>query len=152
MTADVHIYAYISKNVFTNLRQYAYQESVRQSDIIRVALDHLFIRWQDDPATITSDLAAATSDPANVPVSREPMRDEVKHWRGRRLVACQAADQLRSVVTHLDQDDGRYPRTAVPPIVAPNQQNELINLINVTLRMILVANDGEISQVRLQTF
>lgn len=77
----------------------------------------------------------------------------VKGWRGRRFVACRAADDLEAVVRELGQDDGaNLPPDGGLPIVTPAVRLELENSVANLLRMILALNDGHVSPSRLQRF
>jgi hypothetical protein len=68
----------------------------------------------------------------------ERFRRGIKDVPHRRLYACRACDTLRSIVEELPIDDGR--------------RNELTNLVNLTLRMILMENDGHVGSGKLLPF
>lgn len=76
-------------------------------------------------------------------------------YRGRRYLACRAADALSRIVDNLGVEDG----TDLPPSdrSLPSQPTdamrlELNNAVSLILRMILAANDGGCSPQRLQRF
>jgi hypothetical protein len=75
----------------------------------------------------------------------------VKKWRGRRLLACRAADTLDRIIEQLGADDGSDgpPECGIPK-VPEGLRVELHNSVANLLRMILTMNDGSTSGSRLQ--
>ncbi|MDK1386365.1 hypothetical protein QN224_13195 [Sinorhizobium sp. 8-89] len=86
-------------------------------------------------------------------IDLEDRRRMVKGWRGRRLLACRAADILDEVVRELGADNGADlpPEGGLPP-VSQAVKIELENSVANLLRMILALNDGHTSGSRLQRF
>lgn len=84
----------------------------------------------------------------------EEKRRMLKNWRGRRYLACTAADQLRNVIEWLGTEDGSElpPDGGVPPRPAVGVALEIENMITSVQRLILLLNDGNVSQSRLQSF
>jgi hypothetical protein len=82
------------------------------------------------------------------------IKDYLTNWRGRRLLACQAIDTLDRVIANLAADDNTYLAPVggllTPPTNAmiKEMQNTAANL----LRIILLWNDGSVSEDRLQRF
>lgn len=75
----------------------------------------------------------------------------LNNWRGRRLLACRAVDDLERIIDHLGVEDGsELPPPNGLPAVTSGHQNELRNAAALLLRMILGANDGNVSPARLQ--
>lgn len=75
----------------------------------------------------------------------------LRSWRGRRLLACRATDDIEAIIRALGRDDGSDlpPDGGLPP-VNEVQRNELLNLAALMLRMILNANDGHVSPSKLR--
>ena len=77
------------------------------------------------------------------------------NYRGRRLLACRAADTLSHVVEHLGFDDGSElppPDHALPKMPTDAMRAELQNAVSLVLRLLLAANDGGCSPQRLPRF
>jgi hypothetical protein len=75
----------------------------------------------------------------------------VKRWRGRRLLACRAADTLDRIIENLGDDDGSdLPPERGVPHMPDGLRIELHNQVAVLLRMILTMNDNATSGSRLQ--
>jgi len=149
---SVNVNAYVDQPTYNDLKQHAFKQSVSKSAIIQVALDQLLVRWADDPASIESDLQQVLREPEAVSVRYAVNPIEATNWRGRRLLVCQAADSFRAAVQHINDHDGKFALDHVPPPVSESMKNEMINLVHVLLRMVLVANDGQISDSRLNAF
>lgn len=86
-------------------------------------------------------------------IDYEERKRMVKGWRGRRYLACRAADLLEEIVRELGEDDGANPppEGGIPQVSAAvkiEMENSVANL----LRMILALNDGHTSGTRLQRF
>lgn len=87
---------------------------------------------------------------------RDAEKLELRNWRGRRLRACRAADDLYEIIAALgvEEDSSVLPppdaRLPTPPTEAMKRemQNTAANL----LRMILLWNDGSVSPQKLQRF
>lgn len=79
-------------------------------------------------------------------------------WRGRRLLACRAADELHNIIDGLSSDNG----SDLPPVsglpgglpAPPSQAHirEMQNTVANLLRTILLWNDGNVSPQRLRRF
>lgn len=78
----------------------------------------------------------------------------IKNWRGRRLVACQAFDDIIRVIEALGEDDGRHPppSDSEPLPVNDALKDELVNSAANLMRLILLHNDGQISPSKLNRF
>lgn len=78
----------------------------------------------------------------------------LKNWRGRRLLACQAADLLHEVAGALAEDDGSQPPPpgAQLPTTTESQRRELQNAVALVLRMTLLMNDGSVSHQELRRY
>lgn len=74
-----------------------------------------------------------------------------KNWRGRRLLACRAAEDMQRVINALADDDLS---NGAPPAPAPNAavRNELNNQMASLLRLFLILNDGGVSNQTLHFF
>jgi hypothetical protein len=78
-------------------------------------------------------------------------RRMAKGWRGRRLMACRAADTLDRIIENIGVDNGAdLPPERGLPNVSEELRNELHNQAAVLLRTILALNDGNTSGTRLQ--
>jgi hypothetical protein len=83
----------------------------------------------------------------------------LKGWRGRRLLACQAAETLAAVIRELGQDNGVDPFQGdsskvdgeVPHVSDPIKR-ELDNILAGLLRLVLLHNDGRVSPQHLRRF
>ncbi|MBY3543699.1 hypothetical protein HFN71_28875 [Rhizobium laguerreae] len=74
-----------------------------------------------------------------------------KKWRGRRLLACRAADTFDRIIDELGLDDGSdLPPDSGIPKITEGLRIELHNQVAVLLRMILTMNDNATSGSRLQ--
>ncbi len=77
----------------------------------------------------------------------------VQNWRGRRYLACRAADDLLKVAEALGVDDGsELPPPNGLPTVTEAVKAELQNQITSALRLLLALNDGNVSPSRLNRF
>ena len=79
----------------------------------------------------------------------------LQNWRGRRFLACRASDDLRSVCMALGDGDGsELPPTDTNPLpeVSPALKAELENAVVTVLRLIMIANEGNVSPSRLNAF
>lgn len=78
----------------------------------------------------------------------------LKNWRGRRLLACRAFDDVHSVIDALASDDGSQcpPVDGLPSAPSFAIRSELQNTAANLLRLILLHNDGAVSSSRLQRF
>jgi len=91
-------------------------------------------------------------------MSLEEQNRMLKTFRGRRFIACRAADLLRDVIRELPEgpysqmQDGHNVRQEGLPGSTLHQKAELENMANLLLRMILTANDGSISPSKLNSF
>lgn len=76
------------------------------------------------------------------------------NFRGRRLLACRAAETLHDVITALGEDDGSTlpPGDGLPTAPSKQQKQEMKNAAAVLLRMILIFNDGHVSPQQLGRF
>jgi hypothetical protein len=77
----------------------------------------------------------------------------LQNWRGRRLLACRAADELEKVIAAIGDEDG----TTLPPenglpYASPGVKAELQNTVANLLRLILLMNDGHVSSHKLQRY
>lgn len=82
-------------------------------------------------------------------------RKALANFRGRRLIACQAAADLLSVIEALGVEDGSelpVPRGAFCPAPSAAHKREMANAATALLRQILVWNDGQISDAKLLPF
>ncbi|WKD45020.1 hypothetical protein [Agrobacterium pusense] len=78
-------------------------------------------------------------------------RRMVKGWRGRRFMACRAADTLDRIIENIGIDNGAdLPPERGLPHMSEGLRNELHNQAAVLLRTILALNDGNTSGTRLQ--
>jgi hypothetical protein len=78
-----------------------------------------------------------------------------RNYRGRRLLACRAADDLHEIIEALGEDDGTHlplPDVAMPPPPSLAQKRELQNMAATLLRMILILNDGQVSPQEVRRF
>lgn len=77
-----------------------------------------------------------------------------KGWRGRRLLACRATDELRNVIASLAEDDGADlpPEGGLPAAPSQSQIRELQNMATTLQRIILLWNDGHVSPQTLHGF
>lgn len=83
----------------------------------------------------------------------EQERKMRNNWRGRRYIACTAMSQIRGVIESLGEEDGSEILPEGFESVASDQiKNELINQANTLLRMIILLNDGSISDSKLNAF
>lgn len=76
-------------------------------------------------------------------------------YRGRRFLACNAADVLSKVVENIGLENGEDlppPDRALPEPPTDAMRREIGNAVSLVLRMILAANDGGCSPQRLQRF
>lgn len=84
------------------------------------------------------------------------MQDDkmLKNWRGRRLLACRAADELERIINHIGIEDGSElpPSDGGLPKINEGQRNELLNATALVLRLVLGANDGNVSPARLRRY
>ncbi|RUX02345.1 hypothetical protein EOA27_32280 [Mesorhizobium sp. M2A.F.Ca.ET.037.01.1.1] len=81
-------------------------------------------------------------------------RDMSRNYRGRRLMACQAADDLHRVIDAIGVEDGStlpLPE-GMPAVPAPAIKREMQNGVATLLRLILLHNDGHISPQTLKRF
>jgi len=79
----------------------------------------------------------------------------LKGYRGRRFLACRAADTLHDVCGALASDDGSdlpLPDRPLPTPPSAAEIRELQNAVALILRMILLRNDGCISPQELRRF
>lgn len=77
----------------------------------------------------------------------------LRNWRGRRLLACRAVDELEAVIRSLGREDGsQLPPDGGLPAVSEGLNLELLNMASLLLRLVLRANDGHVSNSRLQRF
>lgn len=83
-------------------------------------------------------------------------RRELENYRGRRLRACRAADDLHAVIEQLgvENDPSILP---IPDHVMPAPpceaiKREMQNTVANLLRLILLHNDGSVSAQKLQRF
>ena len=78
----------------------------------------------------------------------------LKNWRGRRLLACRAMDQIERIIAHLGVEDGSElpPTDREVPSLSPVVQQEVQNSASVLLRMILALNDGGCSPQKLPRY
>lgn len=78
------------------------------------------------------------------------------NYRGRRLIACRAAEALREVIEALGRENDPkelpIPDHVMPPPPDEATRRELTNLVTSVLRLILVHNDGQMSNQRLRGF
>lgn len=77
------------------------------------------------------------------------------NYRGRRLLACRAADSLSAVVEHIGLDDGTElppPDRSLPAPPTDAIRREIENAVALVLRLILASNDGGCSPQRLPRF
>lgn len=85
----------------------------------------------------------------------EERRRMQRNYRGRRLLACRAAEALHEVIEALGEDDGsELPpvNATLPPTPSEAQKRELQNMAANLLRMILLLNDGQISPQTLRRY
>lgn len=81
---------------------------------------------------------------------------ELENYRGRRLRACRAADDLHAIIEQLGVENDPsilpIPDHAMP--TAPNGaiKREMQNTVANLLRLILLHNDGHVSPQKLQRF
>lgn len=80
-------------------------------------------------------------------------RQLLGNYRGRRLLACRAAEMLDNIVESIGLDDGKelHPRP-LPDPPTDAMRCELGNAVALILRMILAANDGGCAPQRLHRF
>lgn len=81
-------------------------------------------------------------------------RDMSQNYRGRRLMACQAADELHRVIDAIGVEDGStlpLPE-GMPAVPAPAIKREMQNGVATLLRLILLHNDGIVSPQTLKRF
>lgn len=76
------------------------------------------------------------------------------NWRGRRLLACRAVDQLTGVIAHLGEDDGTTlpPEGGLPTPPTDSLRAEIENAATNLLRLVLIHNDGHVSPHSLRAF
>lgn len=100
------------------------------------------------------------TDPIRAKIAAE--QKELQNYRGRRLRACRAAEDLHAIIQALGADDG----THLPPVTDPRvkdqpplpaapsamQKAELQNMTANLLRMILLWNDGGVSPAKLPRY
>ncbi len=79
-------------------------------------------------------------------------KDMIKNWRGRRLLACEAATTLHRIIDELQADDGKHPRDEAPSIPSEALRREMQNTVANLLRTILLHNDGQVSPQTLLRF
>lgn len=83
----------------------------------------------------------------------EEQKRMAQGWRGRRFLACHAADQLERVIENLGRDNGAdLPPPNGLPEISDTTREEIKNQAAVLLRMILAANDGLVSPQRLRHY
>lgn len=76
-------------------------------------------------------------------------------FRGRRLLVCQALDQVKKVIDFIGvEEDPKniIPEGGLPPTPNDQVKNEMKNLTSVLLRLILTHNDGHMSKDELRTW
>lgn len=76
-------------------------------------------------------------------------------WRGRRLRTCRVIEELNNIIESLVfPDDGKDlpPKHGLPAPLTEAHMQELQNMTTVLLRLILIANDGNVSPQRLSRF
>ncbi len=75
-------------------------------------------------------------------------------WRGRRLLACRAAQDLHDIADALAADNGDDlpPNYGLPQPPSPGHIREIQNSAAVLLRTILLWNDGSVSPSTLHRF
>jgi hypothetical protein len=84
----------------------------------------------------------------------EQKKQLLQNWRGRRLLACRAADDLCAVVAALGIEDA----SELPPEGGPRPKPsegmiaELQNSVVNVKRLILLINDGHVSRSKLNGF
>lgn len=77
------------------------------------------------------------------------------NYRGRRYLACTAADLLSKVVENLGADDGTQlppPEHSLPPMPSDAMRLEINNAVSLVLRLILATNDGGCSHQTLPRY
>lgn len=81
---------------------------------------------------------------------------ERRNYRGRRYQACNAAQVLHDIVEQLGVEDDPsmlpIPGQPLQPVPSAAQKRELQNLVALTLRMILLHNDGGCSPQTLPRY
>jgi hypothetical protein len=79
----------------------------------------------------------------------------MKNWRGRRLRACRACDDLAEIIKNLGVEEDPTilpPHTGFPLPMTEQMKAELQNMAANLLRMILIQNDGHVSPRVLPRF
>jgi hypothetical protein len=78
--------------------------------------------------------------------------NDLKNWRSRRLRACRAAEEFESIISALGLEDGSElpPADGGLPTISEAHRRELKNATALLLRMVLIANDGQVSPAKLQ--
>lgn len=100
----------------------------------------------------TSDaLSDTTTDYLRKIVDRNHL---LGNWRGRRLLACNAADDLCGVIAALASDDGSHlpPDGGLPAPPSAAQIREMQNQVIAIFRTVVLWNDGSLSNQKLQRF
>jgi hypothetical protein len=89
----------------------------------------------------------------------DSMKEEkrlLSSFRGRRLLACRALDQVKLIIDHIgiEEGEGRLlpPEEGLPPVPSNQIKREMKNLTSVLLRLILTHNDGHVSNQELRTW
>lgn len=86
-------------------------------------------------------------------IDYEERKRMVKGWRGRRLLACRAADVFEEVIQELGSDNGKdCPPSGGIPDVSAALRAEMANAVANLLRLTLLMNDGNISPQKLNRF
>lgn len=81
-------------------------------------------------------------------------RERLSNWRGRRLYACRANDEIHNLIEMLGVEDGSQLPLPGGYAAAPMeiQKEEMKNLATTLMRMILIWNDGHVSSSKLNRF
>jgi hypothetical protein len=104
-------------------------------------------------------LSQDVEDPIRKAIERE--NQELQNWRGRRMRACRAAQDLHNIIEALGVEDGsQLPAVRDPsvreqhftPAPSAAQKAELQNMAANLLRMVLLWNDGQVSPSQLNRF
>lgn len=83
----------------------------------------------------------------------EEKRRMEKNWRGRRFIVCRAIADIKDVIEHLGVEENSDPLPeGFVSTITPQMKQELQNQAANLLRTIILHNDGNISNQKLNFF